>query len=713
MQLWKKFLMDDGDKTKQQLIHELNELRQQIAGVGDALRASEERYRLVVRGANDGVWDWNLATDEGYFSPRYMEIMGYEPREFPHNGEEWRKRIHPDDLEHALAANQRCIDGEVDLFTAEYRMHHKDGSWRWILGRGANLKNETGKIYRMAGTHTDITERKQAETILRQYMMEQNILLNVSQSVSSTLNLETVLQTISDGAAELLDIDCAAIYLLEKEELFLGATTPPLDPQMPESLRRALLTDHSHILEAVLTRLPVILPDTKLAKLSPAEKDIVDIRQLHSMIYLPLQQEGHVIGILILGTVGQPRRFSDHEIDLCRNMSNHLSLGIQNASLHTELTQHAKELEAQITERKQAEAALGESEAHFRKLFEGIDDAVFVHDKESNILAVNEATCRRLGYSRDELLQMKTTDIDAPDYAAGFEERLKQQLATGGMSGIGGVHITNDGRQIFVDVNTKIINYQGQAAVLAVCRDITERKRAEKEHLQLALERERVQLLANFITKTSHEFKTPLAIINTSAYMLSKLDDPDDRQRHADKIEDHVNDIVMLIDALTLMSKLDTIQELPLAKLDLNAVVSVVYENRQVDFEAIRHKLVLDLSDSPLLRQSHYGYLVMAVEKILDNAIRYSPTAGTITMLTRIVDDHAMIEITDTGAGISDEQLPHIFERFYRADVAATTRGLGLGLPIVKSIIEHHNGRIEVESEVGKGSTFRVILPLE
>ena len=133
-----------------------------------------------------------------------------------------------------------------------------------------------------------------------------------------------------------------------------------------------------------------------------------------------------------------------------------------------------------ITGRRRAEAALRESEARYRTLFEGIDDAILVHDVEANILDVNEAACRRLGYTRDELLRMKITDIDAPDHAAGFSARLARQLAEGGLSKIDGVHIARDGRRIRVDVNTKLITYQGQPAILAVVRDVTELKEVQE-----------------------------------------------------------------------------------------------------------------------------------------------------------------------------------------------------------------------------------------
>ncbi|HVU10580.1 MAG TPA: PAS domain S-box protein, partial [Phototrophicaceae bacterium] len=131
------------------------------------------------------------------------------------------------------------------------------------------------------------------------------------------------------------------------------------------------------------------------------------------------------------------------------------------------------------TTQLQTEAALRESEAHYRQLFAGVNDAIYVHDMEANILDVNEATVRRMGYSRDELLRMKVTDLDAPGFASGFKARLNQQLEQGFLDRIEGVQIAKDGREVHLDISTKLITYKGQPAILAVDRDITERKRTE------------------------------------------------------------------------------------------------------------------------------------------------------------------------------------------------------------------------------------------
>ncbi|MGZ3489336.1 MAG: PAS domain-containing protein, partial [Isosphaeraceae bacterium] len=138
-----------------------------------------------------------------------------------------------------------------------------------------------------------------------------------------------------------------------------------------------------------------------------------------------------------------------------------------------------------VSKRKQTEAALVESERRARALFDGIHDAVFVHDQEGRILDANPAACRQLGYSRAELLGMTTSQIDVPEFAAGFQERLRQQLREGTLS-CEGLHRTKNGRIIPVEVTTSTIQFDNQVAVLAILRDITERKALERTRSEFA-----------------------------------------------------------------------------------------------------------------------------------------------------------------------------------------------------------------------------------
>jgi PAS domain S-box-containing protein len=132
----------------------------------NALQSSEERFQLAVRGTDAGIWDWDLDTDAVYFSPRWKSILGYEDEEIENRFSEWEHRLHPDDRERAIALVRDYLDGREADFELEHRLRHKDGSYRWILSRGAVVRDQDGKPRRMAGSHIDITARKEAEDAL-------------------------------------------------------------------------------------------------------------------------------------------------------------------------------------------------------------------------------------------------------------------------------------------------------------------------------------------------------------------------------------------------------------------------------------------------------------------------------------------------------------------------------------------------------------------
>ena len=132
----------------------------------EALRESEERYALAARGANDGLWDWDLRTNTIYYSPRWKAMLGFGDQEVTNAPEEWLGRVHPDDrvaLEAMIAAH---LTGDNQHFEGEFRIRQKDGAYGWVLNRGMAVRNKAGQAYRMAGSQTDITARKRAEAQL-------------------------------------------------------------------------------------------------------------------------------------------------------------------------------------------------------------------------------------------------------------------------------------------------------------------------------------------------------------------------------------------------------------------------------------------------------------------------------------------------------------------------------------------------------------------
>jgi len=127
-----------------------------------------ERLALAIEGANDGLWDWDIVANTVYYSPRWKAMLGYEDDEISDDFDEWTRRIHPDDRERCLAAIEEHLRSPHSVYRIEHRLRHKDGSWRWILTRAASLRDATGRAYRIAGWHTDITDRKARESQVKE-----------------------------------------------------------------------------------------------------------------------------------------------------------------------------------------------------------------------------------------------------------------------------------------------------------------------------------------------------------------------------------------------------------------------------------------------------------------------------------------------------------------------------------------------------------------
>jgi HD-GYP domain-containing protein (c-di-GMP phosphodiesterase class II) len=194
------------------------------------------------------------------------------------------------------------------------------------------------------------TKKRQADLPAHPYSSQkipaENLatLLKVSSNLASTLDLAEVLQIAIESAVHVLGLDTGAIYTLDRDSLYLGATTPPLPTNFPEELRAAHLDDHPHLKKAVLTRGPVCLRDARTEDLTPAERTVVESRRLVTILYFPLLLRDEVIGVFIVGTTGSTRQLTGEEIDLCYILAYQVSLAIENAHLYQKAQTAAADL---------------------------------------------------------------------------------------------------------------------------------------------------------------------------------------------------------------------------------------------------------------------------------------------------------------------------------------------------------------------------------
>ena len=171
-----------------------------------ALYKEKERYSLAVRGANDGLWDWDTVGNDVYFSPRWKDMLGYEDHEIENHFDEWVKRLHPDDAEKTLADLKAHLNGLSYYFESEHRLLHKDGKYRWFLMRGLALRDEHGKAYRIAGSNTEISERKAYEKHLHQNETRMRMVLDHIVDAIITTNDTGVVESVNSAAEEMFGL---------------------------------------------------------------------------------------------------------------------------------------------------------------------------------------------------------------------------------------------------------------------------------------------------------------------------------------------------------------------------------------------------------------------------------------------------------------------------------------------------------------------------
>jgi signal transduction histidine kinase len=253
----------------------------------------------------------------------------------------------------------------------------------------------------------------------------------------------------------------------------------------------------------------------------------------------------------------------------------------------------------------------------------------------------------------------------------------------------------------------------GDDETLVIVRNITDLVQSEARALQLRLEKERSAILAGFVQDVSHEFGNPLSVIKNDLYLIGHETDPDRKQRRLDSIGGQAFHIERLVKGLLMMTRLDHAGELVCEPLDLNDTVRMVMDGLASALRGKDHLYTLDLAAARPVVCADQRQLSQVISELARNAILFTPPGGQIALATRQQGDWAVIECRDSGIGISAEDLPHIFERFFRVDKARGERGAGLGLSIAQKIVAMHQGRIEVESTPGVGSTFQVFLPIQ
>jgi PAS domain S-box-containing protein len=381
------------------------------------------------------------------------------------------------------------------------------------------------------------------------------------------------------------------------------------------------------------------------------------------------------------------------------------------------------ELEREIAERKHAETVLRESEERYRAVIRQASEGIFIFDAETGqVIEANPALLALLGYSAGAIPQLTIYDIVADDRET-IARNIERVVASRSHLLGERQYRRADGSFIDVEVSANHV-YVGKDALCAVVRDITERKQAEQQRLELLrAQMARAEAEAanrskdEFLATVSHELRTPLnAILGWARMLRTGRLDAAASERAIEVIERNAKAQNQLIEDLLDVSRIITGKlRLAVGPVNLAAVIESAIESMRPAVEAKTIALHVMLDTQAGLVSGDAERLQQVVWNLLSNAVKFTPKGGTIQVQLQRINSHVEIIVSDTGKGIAPEFLPYVFERFRQADSSLTRAygGLGLGLAIVRHLIELHGGAVQAHSRgEGQGATFTLRLPV-
>ncbi|MEL6525642.1 MAG: ATP-binding protein [Chloroflexota bacterium] len=366
-----------------------------------------------------------------------------------------------------------------------------------------------------------------------------------------------------------------------------------------------------------------------------------------------------------------------------------------------------------ITERKQLNAYNND----LGRIFEKSLNEIFIFDAETLcFIEVNRGARENLGYSMVELRQMTPLDIK-PEYTEQLFSELIAPLRRREREIIvfETVHLRKDKTTYSVEVHLQLTELGGEAVFVAIILDIAHRKETEQHLLNLHLAEQRTQLIRDFISDTSHEFRTSLAVIKTKSYLLKKYLTEQTVTKHIDIVERHVQRLNRLVGALQEAAILESTKQddLTIQEIAINGLVSSVVQKHEHRMAEKNLALMLNLQPLPSAIAGDRERLYAVLENVLDNAIQFTKVGGHIRINTDVQDTMVCITISDDGIGIPTDALPHVCNYLYRVDEARSMNGgVGMGLAIVKRIVDLHAGKMDILSQEQEGTTITIHLPL-
>ncbi|MGH8066135.1 MAG: PAS domain S-box protein [Candidatus Entotheonellia bacterium] len=670
----------------------------------EALRLSRERYALAVNAGKVGVWDWDIGSGHVYLDPILKALLGFEESEIPNEIGAWSSHVHPDDRERVMAAARDHLDGKTPHYEIEHRMVHKYGSIRWFLARGTALRDAHGKPYRMVGTDSDITERKEVEVALQRVKEELELKVEERTIELKRANEQLLTDIVMRRRAE---------AALAAEARFLRAQTEvakvALSSLRPEELAQPLIETIGRAQGYAYGALWRVGGDAKSVTLvaafgegtapfvgvsqalcEPSSFTALIIRtgqptfrnriwespygrnpithslNARALLGLPLiDRTGRVVGAITFADTEDPERFTERDLIQGTVLVNQVAQAIENSELFSQVNQLQEQ---------------------YRVVTEALNDAVFTLDAEARFAFGNAAGERLTGYRLEELLGQSFMDLVAPEDLPELVDRFRRAIAGEAISPhVQAEMIRKDGSRVPIELSMANLVLDGRiVGRVGVARDVTDRRHAE-EQIKASLQEKEVLL-----KEIHHRVKNNLQIISSLLNLQSK----------------HINDpkaLQMFIDSQNRVKSIALIHEIlfrsrDIAKIDFAEYIKNISVQIFRLYGAYSRKITLEVNVKNIMLDVDTAIPCgLIVTELVSNSLKYafsdgkegsiyiefsSDSTGTLTLI-----------VSDNGIGFPK----HVdFQNMY-----------SLGLKLVVALANQLAGTVELDSSCG--TTFKIM----
>ncbi len=811
----------------------------------EKLKENEERLRLALKSAEQGLYDLNIQTGEAKVSDEYLSMLGYNPKEFIETNYKWIERLHPDDKERVAKNYFDYINHKKNEYKVEFRQKTADGNYKWILSVGKIIeRDKNNNPLRMIGTHTDISKIKAVEEKLRRLT---NIHKTLTELATKFVNvpidkIDDAIHKSFQFLADFFDVDRVYLFEFNFMEECLSNThewcAKGISKQI-SNLQKVPLNMMDSWLEEHFQNKPHIINDINLVSDDDPLKENLKSQGIKSLLAMPIFVNKSLFGFIGFDSVDRYRTWEKDDVNLLKVLA---------------------ELLSNLFERRKRQTALLESEENFRKLIDNSPDGIGVIT-DLKVAMVNKSASRILGYSSsDDLLNKSPLEFVHQDSIQTAESVIDFLKSNTSHKPVQIKFKRPDNSIVLCEVQTVVYSHEKNKSILVTIRDITEKIQSEielnnyKNHLEdlvkertaqieqqsqffkifintipmpayvkdldgkytevneaflkyfeitkeeiigkdvsfLATkevvdksikneqilisekdtisyetyhiakdgtrrellihkakfceadnkplgitgliveitnqkklheqliqsyekEKELNELKTNFISMASHEFRTPLTTILASTELIDLHNRRGNHEKlsgHIGRVQESVSFMNSLLEDMLILSRADK--------------GSIYYNPIEISVKPFLEDLIqkskLSLASNQIFTFNYFvqesrliidpQLISLIIANLIANSIKYSPDGGNIKLDVYSENGELKFIISDEGIGIPERDIKKIFEPFHRGKNTEYIQGSGLGLSVVKSALELHNGNISVESKLNEGTTFTIIIKL-